>query len=52
LGASCGKKKFGGILATQLNDTIEPLVFGFQEIIMRELAERSLRLDIGISADL
>ena len=42
VGAAAGKKKFGGKLASALNDTIKPQVFGFQDITMKELAERTL----------
>lgn len=41
-GAARGKENFGGVLQAPLNDTIKPLVFGFQEITMAELAERCL----------
>ena len=41
-GAARGKKEFGGKLADPLNDTIKPLVFGFQEVTMEELAQRTL----------
>lgn len=44
VGASVGRKSFGGRLAEPLSDTVKPLVFGFQETAMRELAERSLRM--------
>lgn len=43
VGAAAGKKNFGGKLYPALNDTIKPLVFGFQEIKMKELAERTLK---------
>jgi ADP-ribosylglycohydrolase len=42
VGAASGRKKFGGKLAPALNDTIKPQVFGFQDITMKELAERTL----------
>ena len=42
VGAAAGKKKFGGRLASALNDTIKAQVFGFQDITMKELAERTL----------
>jgi ADP-ribosylglycohydrolase len=42
VGAASGKKKFGGKLAPALNDTVKPQVFGFQDITMKELAERTL----------
>ncbi len=41
-GAVRGKSRFGGTLQTALNDTIRPLVFGFQEVTMHSLAERTL----------
>jgi ADP-ribosylglycohydrolase len=44
VGAASGKKNFGGKLADPLNDTIKPLVFGFQEITMKELAERTMKV--------
>ncbi len=42
VGAAAGRKKFGGKLAPALNDIIKPQVFGFQEITMKELAQRTL----------
>lgn len=44
VGARSGKSRFGGTLAAKLNDTIRPLVFGFQEVTMTELAERTLKV--------
>ena len=44
VGAASGHRSFGGKLAAPLYDTIKPLVFGFQEITMRELAERCLKV--------
>lgn len=44
VGAAAGKKNFGGKLQDALNDTIKPLVFGFQQITMKELAERTLKV--------
>jgi len=41
-GAARGLKNFGGRLAEPLNDTIRSQVIGFQNISMRELAQRSL----------
>ena len=41
-GAAAGKAKFGGAMQDRLNDTIKPLVFGFQEVTMAELADRHL----------
>ncbi|OGV52721.1 MAG: hypothetical protein A2X49_16665 [Lentisphaerae bacterium GWF2_52_8] len=49
VGASAGRKKFGGKLAAPLNDTIKPLVFGFQAITMSELAERTLKVHRTVS---
>lgn len=49
-GAATGKDRFGGSLQGPLNDTIRPLVFGFQEVSMRELAERTLRVHKRIVA--
>jgi len=40
-GAACGIRDFHSKYADALNDTIKPLVFGFQEITMAELAKRS-----------
>lgn len=48
VGAAAGKAGFGGRLAAPLNDTIKPLVFGFQEITMKELASRTLKVHKGI----
>ena len=42
VGIVAGKQGFGGTLQQPLNDTIKPLVFGFQEVTMKELAERTL----------
>lgn len=42
VGAAAGKKNFDGKLQNPLNDTIKPLVFGFQEVTMKELAKRTL----------
>ena len=41
-GAHAGKKRFGGTLAPQLNDTICPSMVGFQKVTMQELAARTL----------
>jgi len=43
-GAARGKRNFGGKLAKPLNDTIKPLVFGFQSVTMEELAQRTLKV--------
>lgn len=43
-GAAVGRKNFGGKLAAPLNDIIKPMVFGFQEATMTELAERTLNV--------
>lgn len=50
VGAAAGRKNFGGKLAAPLNDTIKPLVFGFQTITMRELAERTLAVHKQITS--
>jgi ADP-ribosylglycohydrolase len=42
VGALCGRSGFTGKMASRLNDTIKPLVFGFQEIKMEELARRTM----------
>lgn len=42
VGAAAGRRKFGGRLAAPLNDTVKPLVFGFQETTLHELAKRTL----------
>ena len=42
VGAAKGGKNFDGKLAAPLNDTVKPLVFGFQSVTMAELAQRSL----------
>ena len=41
-GAATGRRKFGGKLAAPLNDSIRPHVFGFQNVTMKELADRTL----------
>jgi len=50
VGAATGRSAFGGRLAAPLNDTIKPQVFGFQEITMTELAERTLKVHKKIAA--
>src|SRR6185312_8531802 len=40
VGAMTGLAAYAGRMADRLNDTIKPEVFGFQEVRMRELAER------------
>lgn len=40
VGAMTGRAAYRGAMAARLNDTIRPAVFGFQEVTMRELAER------------
>jgi len=40
VGAMTGRAAYAGRMADRLNDTIKPEVFGFQEVRMRELAER------------
>jgi hypothetical protein len=42
VGAAAGKRQFDDLLAARLNDTIRPAMIGFQEVTMRELAERTL----------
>lgn len=42
VGAINGHKQFGGVLKAPLNDTIKPMVFGFENITMTELAQRTL----------
>jgi len=44
VGAASGAKGLNSTLVTPLNDTIRPTVFGFQEITMSELAERTLQV--------
>jgi hypothetical protein len=40
----------GGRRAAPLNDTIRPLVFGFQQVTMTELAERTLAVHRRVAA--
>jgi len=49
VGAAAGKSGFGGKLAAPLNDTVKPLVFGFQEVAMEELAKRTLKVHKTVS---
>jgi ADP-ribosylglycohydrolase len=49
VGSVKGKANFGGKLQTALHDTIKPLVFGFQEVTIKELAERTLRVHQTLS---
>ena len=49
VGIASGKAHFGGGLQQRLNDTIKPLVFGFQEVTMKELAQRTLAVHQSIS---
>ncbi len=44
VGAVHGRRNFGGKLLEPLHDLVKPLVFGFQEITMRALAERTAAL--------
>ena len=44
VGAIRGYKRFGGILAPQLNDRVKPQMFGFQDTTMSELAERTQKV--------
>lgn len=50
VGAAAGRKNFGGRLSAPLNDTIKPLVFGFQTCTMKDLAERTLAVHKKVSA--
>ena len=50
VGAASGAKGLNSTLIAPLNDTIKPLVFGFQEITMEELAERTLEVQKSIAA--
>ena len=50
VGAASGAKGINSTLIAPLNDTIKPLVFGFQEITMEELAERTLEVQKSIAA--
>ncbi len=42
VGARCGRKRFGGIMAPRLNDTMRPAMVDFQGVSLAELAQRSL----------
>jgi len=42
VGAAAGRRAFDDGLAARLHDTIRPSLIGFQEVSMRELAERTL----------
>jgi len=44
VGAAAGKSRFKMDLAGRLNDTIKPAMLGFQEVTMRELAERTAKV--------
>ena len=44
VGAASGVKGLNSSLVAPLNDTIKPKVFGFEEIAMQELAERTLKV--------
>ena len=50
VGAAKGRRNFGGKLAAPLNDSVEPLVFGFQKANLAELAERSLKVHKTVRA--
>lgn len=50
VGAASGAKGLNSTLVAPLNDTIRPKVFGFEEIKMSELAERTLQVQKGITA--
>lgn len=41
VGAAAGARAFRGDLATALNDTIKPNMLGFQEVKMKDLAQRT-----------
>ena len=49
-GAASGMKNFGGKLFPALNDTIKPLVFGFQEITIEKLAMQTLEVYKNVKA--
>jgi len=42
VGAASGRRRFEDALAGRLHDTIKPSVIGFEQVSMRELAERTL----------
>ena len=44
VGAASGVKGLNSSLVAPLNDTIKPKVFGFEEIAMQELADRTLKV--------
>ena len=44
VGAASGAQGLHSTLVSPLNDTIRPKVFGFEEIKMSELAERTLQV--------
>lgn len=50
VGAAAGRAAFGGRLAAPLHDTIKPEVFGFQQITMTELAQRTLTVCRNLAA--
>ena len=51
VGAASGARGLNSSLVAPLNDTIKPLVFGFQEITMSELAERTLRVHEAMGSE-
>ena len=51
VGAAGGANGLTSSLVAPLNDTIKPNVFGFQEITMTELAERTLRVHRRVNAN-
>ena len=51
VGAASGANGLTSSLVAPLNDTIKPNVFGFQEITMTELAERTLRVHRQVNAN-
>lgn len=44
VGAATGARDYSERLKTPLNDTIKPLMFGFQEVKMKDLARRTLEM--------
>ena len=50
VGAAAGAAGIQSGLVAPLNDTIKPMVIGFQEITMAELAERTLKIHHAVSA--
>ena len=50
VGAASGALSLQSNLIAPLNDTIKPLVFGFSDITMTELAERTLAVHRAVKA--